>query len=96
LRITNPHKDFVVYIDASKEGLEGVLMQDDYVIVYESRKLKPYEENYAPHDLEFTAIVHALKMWQHYLLGKIFLLKTDNVILKHFFNQKNLNVRQAR
>jgi hypothetical protein len=37
LKIEDPHKDFVVCTDASKEGLGGVLMQDDYVISYESQ-----------------------------------------------------------
>jgi hypothetical protein len=59
-------------------------------------KLKPHEKNYATHDLELTAIVHALKMWRHYLLGRRFMLKFDNISLKYFFNQHNLNARQAR
>jgi hypothetical protein len=71
-------------------------MQEGNVIAYESRKLKSHEENYALQDLEFTDIVHALKMWGHYLLGNKFLLKTNNVSLKHFFDQKHLNVRKAR
>ena len=33
-------------------------MQDEQVIAYESRKLKNYEHNYAPHDLELAAIVY--------------------------------------
>ena len=41
-------------------------MQDDQVIASESRKLKNYEQNYAPHDFELAAIVHALQMWRHY------------------------------
>jgi len=94
LKITDPHKDFVVCIDASKEGLGGVLLQDDRVFFYESRKLEVHEKNYATHDLELTTIVHALKMWQHYLLGRRFLLKINNISTKYFFNKKNLNERQ--
>jgi hypothetical protein len=56
LKVADPHKDFVVCMDASKEGLGGVLMHEGYVIVYESRKLKPHEKNYATHDLELTVI----------------------------------------
>jgi hypothetical protein len=36
LRITNPNKDFIVCIDAYKEGLSGVLSQNGFVICYES------------------------------------------------------------
>lgn len=62
----------MVKIDASRDGLGGVLMHEDQVIVYESMKLKNYEQNYTPHDLELASIVHALQMWRHYLIGKSF------------------------
>ena len=62
LKVAEPEKDFVVCIDACGKGLGGVLMQDNHVICYESRKLKEHQKNYATHDLELTAIVHSLKM----------------------------------
>jgi len=58
--------------------------------------LKLHEKNYAKHDLELIAIVHALKMWRHYLLGRQFLLKIDNIGLKYLFDQHSLNGRQER
>ncbi|XP_073045319.1 uncharacterized protein [Primulina eburnea] len=61
---------FVVYTDASKEGFGCVLMQNDKVIAYASRKLKNHELNYPTHDLELGAIVFALAKWRHYLYGK--------------------------
>jgi hypothetical protein len=54
LRIADPNEDFVVCIDACKEGLGGVLNQNGFVICYESRKLKENEMNYATHDLELA------------------------------------------
>ena len=57
-------------------------MQDNRVICYESRKLKEDEKNYATHDLELGAIVHALKMWRHYLMGRRFELRIDHCGLK--------------
>ena len=62
-------KDFVIYSDASRQGLGCILMQDRHVIAYASRQLRPHEDNYPTHDLELGAIVHALKTWQNYLLG---------------------------
>ena len=44
-------------------------MQGNYVVCYESRKLKEHENNYSTHDLELTTIIHALKMWRHYLMS---------------------------
>jgi len=69
LRIADPLKDFVVCTDACNEGLGGVLTQEGHVIAYESRELKIHENNYASYDLELAAVIHALKMWRHYLIG---------------------------
>jgi hypothetical protein len=76
LNIANPNENFVVCTDACKEGLGGVLTQNGHVISYESINLKEHERNYATHDLELAVIVHALKMWMHYLMGKRFELRT--------------------
>ena len=51
--------------NASGTGLGCVLMQDQRVIAYASRALRRHEANYATHDLELAAVVHALKIWQH-------------------------------
>ncbi|GJX27801.1 putative reverse transcriptase domain-containing protein [Tanacetum coccineum] len=48
--------DFVVYYDASHQGLGAVLMQREKVIAYASRQLKPHEENYTTYDLELGAV----------------------------------------
>jgi hypothetical protein len=48
------------------------------------------------HYLELASIVHALKMWRHYLLGRKFVLMTDHCGLQYLFDQPKLNARQAR
>jgi hypothetical protein len=96
LNIVDPNEIFVVCIDACKEGIGGVLTQNGNVIGYESINLKEHERNYATHDLDLTSIVHALKMWRHYLIGKIFELRTDHSGLKYLFQQPTLNYMQAR
>ncbi|GKD26169.1 putative reverse transcriptase domain-containing protein [Tanacetum coccineum] len=45
-------EDFVVYCDASNQGLGCVLMQRGKVITYALRQLKIHEKNYTTHDLE--------------------------------------------
>ena len=61
LALPNGKDGFVVYSDASRQGLGCVLMQNDRVIAYASRQLKKYEENYPTHDLELAVVVFALK-----------------------------------
>jgi hypothetical protein len=48
------------------------------------------------HDLELLAIVYALKVWRHYLVGQKFELNTDHCGLQHIFTQSDLNTRQRR
>ena len=78
LKVSNPDKDLTVCVDASKEGLGGVLTQERHIIFYESLKSKEHERKYVTHDLQLASIIHALKMWQHYIMGRKFLLLTDN------------------
>ncbi|GKB27036.1 putative reverse transcriptase domain-containing protein [Tanacetum coccineum] len=56
LALPDGNDDFVVYCDASLQGLGAVLMQREKVIAYASRQLKPHEENYTTHDLELGAV----------------------------------------
>ncbi|WVZ70742.1 hypothetical protein U9M48_019385 [Paspalum notatum var. saurae] len=81
-------KGFTVYCDASKEGLGCVLMQEG--------KLRKHEVNYPTHDLELAAVVHALKIWGHYLFGNRCEIYTDHKSLKYIFTQNELNMRQRR
>ena len=71
-------------------------MQDNHMICYESRKLKENEKNYATHDLDLAGIVHALKMWRCYLMGRRFELMKDHCGLKYLIDHPTLNARKAR
>ena len=89
-------KEFVIYSDASLNGLGCVLMQEDRVIAYASRQLKPHEKNYLTHDLELAAIVFTLKIWRHYLFDEKCHVCSDHKSLKYLMTQKELNLRQRR
>ena len=71
-------------------------MQNKRVVAYASKQLKAHEKRYPTHDLELAAIVFALNIWRHYLLGERFELFTDHKSLKYLFSQKDLNLRQQR
>ncbi|GJS01587.1 putative reverse transcriptase domain-containing protein [Tanacetum coccineum] len=94
LALPEGHDDFIVYCDASHQGLGAVLMQREKVIAYASRQLKPHEENYTTHDLELGAIVFTLKIWRHYLYGTKCIVFTDHKSLQHILDQNELNMRQ--
>ncbi|GJZ34636.1 reverse transcriptase domain-containing protein [Tanacetum coccineum] len=96
LALPEGNDNFVVYCDASLQGLGAVLMQREKVIAYASRQLKPHEENYTTHDLELGAVIFALKIWRHYLYGTKCTVFTDHKSLQHILRQKELNMRQRR
>jgi hypothetical protein len=63
-------RPFLIYCDASGQGLGCVLIQYGHVVAYDSRQLRKHEEKYPTHDLKLAAVVHALKIWRHYIIEK--------------------------
>lgn len=96
LTLPDLNKSFSIYYDASRQGLGCVLMQEGRVAAYASRQLRKHELNYPTHDLELAAVVHALKIWRHYLIGHKSDIYTDHKSLKYIFTQMDLNMRQRR
>ncbi|WVZ76764.1 hypothetical protein U9M48_024706 [Paspalum notatum var. saurae] len=73
LTFSDMRKPFSVYCDASRLGK---------VIAYASRQLRDHEKNYPTYDLELAEVVHALKVWKHYLFGQKCDIYTDHKSLK--------------
>jgi hypothetical protein len=96
LTMPDMEKPFSIYCDASGQGLGCVLMQDSHVVAYASRQLRKHEEKYPTHDLEFAAMVHALKILGHYIIGKRCEVYSDHKSLEYIFTQPDLNLRQRR
>jgi ribonuclease HI len=92
----NLQKSFDIYCEASRQGLGCVLLQEGHVIAYASGQLRKHDLNYPTHDLELAAVVHALKIWRHYIMGTKCQIYTDHKSPKYIFTQKDLNLRQRR
>jgi hypothetical protein len=71
-------------------------MQEGHVIAYTSRQLRKHGLNYPTHDLELASVVHALKIWRHYIMGTKCRAYMDHYSLKNIFTQQDLNLRQHR
>jgi hypothetical protein len=74
-------QSFDVYCDASRTGLGCVLMQNNRIIAYASRALRNHEQNYPTHDLELVAVIHALKIWRHHLMGAKCTIRASSIFL---------------
>ena len=64
----------VLCTNASDMAISVVLMQEGRVIAYEFIKLNNAELNYPIHEKELLAIIHALKVWQTYIMVYIITL----------------------
>ncbi|CAI7757487.1 unnamed protein product [Closterium sp. NIES-54] len=65
LTIADPSRPYFIWTDASDVAVGAILCQDHghgmQPLAFESRKLQPAERNYATHDRELLAVVHAIK-----------------------------------
>ena len=74
----------------------AVLSQDDRSISYFSEKLNEAKIKYSTYDIEFYAVIQALKKWRHYLVPKEFVSYSDNHALQFVTQRENLNQKNVK
>ena len=70
-------KSFTVECDAFGFGLGAILVQDQKPFAFHSQVLKGRSLALSTYEKEFLAMVVAVQKWRHYLVGKPFIIKTD-------------------
>src|SRR6266542_1348802 len=89
------NRPFILYTDASKEGLGAILAQEGldkriHPITFISYKNNRHERNYLITDLEGLAVFWAVKKLKRYLRGTPFTIVMDHSALKYIFTKEKI------
>jgi len=101
LLIPDPNQPFTLETDASDLATGAVLSQKDSKgtlrpVAFLSKKLNRHELNYAVHEKETLAVIHAIEKMRHFLIGTHTEVITDHQSIRYLLSQASLSRRQAR
>lgn len=94
LALPDFNKEFVIECDASGGGIGAILMQDRKLVAYYSKALGVRNLTKSAYEKELMAVVLAIQHWRPYLLGRRFVVSTDQKSLKQLLQQRVVTAEQ--
>ena len=88
LALPNFDMPFVIESNASGKGLRAILTQQGRPIAFHSQALKGRNLALSTYERELLALVTAVKRWRVYLVGRPFIVRTNQQSLKYILEQK--------
>lgn len=95
LKFYDVNKETIISVDASKDGLGAVIMQENLPCAYASKTMSETQSRYAQIEKELLAICFGVTRFNNYIYGKKVTVETDHQPLITIFN-KPLNKCPAR
>ncbi|GFS95872.1 retrovirus-related Pol polyprotein from transposon 17.6 [Nephila pilipes] len=78
LKYFDKNKEVTVSVDASKNGLGAVLLQESQPEAYGSVSLTQTQQRYAQIEKELMAVIYGLEHFNYYTYGRIVTIQTDH------------------
>ena len=76
---------FEIEIDASDNALAAGLSQCGQPVAFMSRTISHCEKRYLTIEKKATAVIEAVRKWQHYIKGRLLTIVTYEVVLGSFW-----------
>ena len=87
---------FTLEADASGFGVGVVLLQHGHPITYYSKLLGPRARAQSIYEKALMVVVLAVQKWKHYLLGRHFVMHSDQQSLRYLMEQREVGTEYQR
>ena len=89
-------KTFVIESDTSGVGMGAMLMQEGQAIAFMSKAFFERQRYLPIYEKEMQAILAAIKKWRPQLLGRPFVIRTNQISLKYLMDQQIHTLAQGK